>query len=165
MMRGRGSWVLALAAFLVGGAVACSSGHASSGTASFTPGHATPEDAVQGFINADFSGNTAVACSYFEPAVQSVCRKAQIPKPSGHLLVVGGVTSGTQALVEITGNVCQAANQCQTNTDPTTGMPYGSVSFSQAYSTALAGVTGGGGLSPVPCIEVNGKWYVNEGTA
>jgi hypothetical protein len=167
MMRGHGSWVLCAVAFLVGGAVACSSGQASSsagGTASIAPGHATPEEAVAGFVHADFSGNTAAACSYFEPAVQAACRGAQITAPTGHLSIVGVVTSGNQALVEVTGQVCQSGNPCQANTDASTGMPTGSLSFTQAYNKVLTGIANGGGVSPVPCIEVNGKWYVYEPT-
>ena len=167
MMRGRSSWVLAAAGFLAGGVVACSSGQPSpiaGGTASIAPGHATPEEAVAGFVRADFSGNTTVACSYFEPAVQSACKGAHITAPTGHLSVVGVVTSGNQALVEVTGQVCQSGNGCQTNNDASTGMPNGSLSFTQAYNKVLTGIANGGGVSPVPCIEVNGKWYVYEPT-
>jgi hypothetical protein len=168
-MRGHGSWVLAAAAFLVVGLTGCSSGQVNpnasasaattGGTVSVAPGYATPEDAVYGFIQADFSGNVQVACSYVVPAVQSICRKTKITPPTGHLSVVGEVTSGNQALVEVTGHFCQPGSGCQTNTNPSIGMPGGSLSFKQAYNDSFTG----GGLSPVPCVKINGKWYVNGG--
>lgn len=168
-MRARGSWVLAAAAFLVIGLVGCSgaatsgSGQSSpstGGTASIVPGHSTPADAVEGVIQAELSGNLPQACSYIVPAKRTVCLNSlngQTTAPTGQVSVAGVVTSGNEALVEVTGHDCVNGTQCQTNTDPKVGMPNGSVTFAQAYNKAVTT----GSFSPVPCIEINGKWYVN----
>jgi hypothetical protein len=168
-MRARGSWVNAAAALLAIGLVGCSgtatsgsgpSSPTAGGTASIVPGHATPADAVEGVIQAELSGNLPQACSYIVPSKRTVCLNSlngQTTAPAGQVSVVNVVTSGNQALVAVTGHDCVNGTQCQSNTDPTVGMPNGSVTFAQAYNEAVTT----GSFSPVPCIEINGKWYVN----
>ena len=178
-MPGRGPWVLAAAALVIVGLAGCSAAATSSGgTASSTggtssstggtsspsksaavaPGHDTPEDAADGLIQAELAGNQQLACTYFVPAQQASCRGLQMSLPKGHVSVVGAITSGDLALVEITGQVCVAANQCQTSTNPSLGLPTGSETFVQAYNKALNSAE----FSPVPCKNVNGKWYVDS---
>ena len=60
--------------------------------------------------------------------------------------------------MKVTGRICVNGNGCFSNADPSAGMPTPSETFKQAYDSAL----NAGGLSPVPCIRVNGKWYVNS---
>jgi len=50
-----------------------------------------------------------------------------------------------------------AANQCQTSTDPSVGLPTGSVTFTQACHKALTSIE----FSPVRCLRINRQWYVN----
>lgn len=70
----------------------------------------------------------------------------------------GAVISGKRALVKVTGHVCLSGkSDCQSNSDPEAGMPSGSESFTQAYDKAVAG----NAFSPLPCIKVKGRWYVN----
>ena len=184
-MRGRGSRVLATLAVLGAGLAGCSaasssssSGSASSpggatspapsasvtatpgGTAAVAPGHGTPEQAADGLVQAELAGNLHLACSYAVPSQQASCDSLQISLPKGHVLVVGALTSGARALVEITGHICMSGNGCQTSTNPSLGMPTGSQTFMQAYNKALTS----GEFSPVPCLKVNGKWYVNFST-
>ncbi len=183
-MHGRGPRVLAVAALVVVGLAGCSAAATSSGgtatssggasasasesasvaaqtggaAAAVAPGHDTPEDAADGLIQAELSGNMRLACSYFVPAQQASCRRLHITLPKGHVSVVGAITSGDLALVEITGRVCMAANVCQTSTDPSVGLPSGSKTFKQAYDVAFNSTE----FSPVPCKKVKGKWYVNS---
>jgi hypothetical protein len=177
MMHGRGSWVLAAAALAVAGLAGCSAAATSSGgaaspgpsasvpaqtggTATVAPGHDTPQDAADGLIQAELSGDLPLACTYFVPTQQATCRELQISLPKGHVSVAGAITSGDLALVEITGHVCSSGSGCQTNTDPSLGLPTGSETFKQAYDKAL----NSGEFSPVPCKKVNGRWYVNSAT-
>jgi hypothetical protein len=166
MVHGRGSWVLAVAALAVAGLTGCSGSTSSpststGGTHTVAPGHDTPQDAADGLIQAELAGNQQQACDYFVPSQQANCRGQQPSLPKGHASVVGAVTSGDLALVEVTGRVCVSTNACENSTDPTVGLPKGSVTFQQAYSKALSSVT----FSPVPCKKVNGQWYVNTGTS
>lgn len=125
------------------------------------PGHQTPQDAVDGLVQSELAGNLSQACGYVAPATQATCNSAASsgsapPAVTGHADILGAVISGTEALVEVTGSVCTSGT-CSSSSDPTLGMPHGSETFAQAYSKAQHG----GGFSPVPCIEVNGSWYVN----
>ena len=158
-MYGRGPWILAAAALVVAGLVGCSGGTGSSATHGVAPGHDTPQDAAYGLIKAELSGNQQEACNYFVPTAQATCRGQQPQLPSGgQVTVKNAVTSGDQALVALTGKVCVQPNQCLNSTDPTIGMPKGSVTFAQAYKKALSGIS----FTPVPCIKVDGQWYVNN---
>lgn len=181
-MQGRGPWVLAFAALVAvalagcGTAATSSDGTASSmsgasasksasviaqtgRTAAVAPGHDTPEDAADGAIQNELSGHIRQACSYFIPSQQASCRKAPlILLPKGHVSVVGAVTSGDLALVEIIGRFCtRVGNHCQTGTDPSAGMPDRSETFKQAFDKAYYGSE----FSPVNCQKVHGKWYVD----
>ncbi|HLK75264.1 MAG TPA: hypothetical protein VKU77_16630 [Streptosporangiaceae bacterium] len=171
-MHGRGSWVIAvLVAGLAGCSAAASSstgtasgatspGPRASATAVVVPGHDTPEQAADGLIQAEQAGNQRLLCSYAVPSQQANCRGLQIFVTKGHISVVGALTSGDRALVEITGHTCWAGNGCQDSTNPSLGMPTGSLTFTQAYNKALTSDE----FSPVPCLKVNGKWYVNFST-
>jgi len=171
-MHGRGSWVIAvLVTGLAGCSAAASSGSGTAGvaggatisgppasaTAVVVPGHDTPEQAADGLIQAEQAGNQRLLCSYAVPSQQANCRSLQIFAAKGHISVVGALTSGDRALVEITGHTCWAGNGCQDSTNPSLGMPTGSLTFTQAYNKALTSDE----FSPVPCLKVNGKWYVN----
>lgn len=126
-----------------------------------TPGNDTPEDAVDGLLQAELAGNWTQACSYVVPSAQSACSQQapQLPAFSGNGTVVGSVISGGEALVEVTGSICGAGAGCTSNNDPSTGMPNSQEAFDQAYSQALS--NSNSSFSPVPCIEENGAWYVN----
>jgi hypothetical protein len=126
------------------------------------PGYDTPEDAVDGLIQAELAGNGSDLCSYLAPSSQPVCDQDQqaspLPAFTGSAAVAGDVISGSEALVAVTGSICSGDGGCTSNSDPSVGMPNGQESFAQAYGEALEN---SGGFSAVPCIEQNGMWYVN----
>jgi hypothetical protein len=127
----------------------------------------TPQDAVNGLIRAERSGNFSLECSYLAPSSQSTCitgfsqAPQSVPTLTGTATVVGVVISGDEALVEVTGNACTTGNGCQSNSDPSEGMPTGSTTFAQAYNNASnPPANGNNPMSPVPCELINKSWYV-----
>jgi hypothetical protein len=146
-------------------ATAASTAGAGTGTGSETGstagGFGTPQQVVTGFVQTELAGHWSKLCSYFPPAKRSGCTSdaARLKgKPTGKLTVDGAVISGKRALVKVTGHVCLSGkSDCQSNSDPEAGMPSGSETFTQAYDKAVAG----NAFSPLPCIKVKGRWYVN----
>ena len=150
-----------LAAGAVLGATAASTAGAGTGTGSVAGGFGTPQQVVTGFVQTELAGHWSKLCSYFPPAKRSGCTSDAghlSGKPTGKLTVDGAVISGKRALVKVTGHVCLSGkSDCQGNSDPEAGMPSGSETFTQAYDKAVAG----NAFSPLPCIKVKGRWYVN----
>ena len=142
-------------------ATAASTGGSGAGAGSATAGSATPQQVVTGFVQTELAGQWAKLCSYFPPDKRSGCTSSAgslSGKPTGKLTVDGAVISGKRALVKVTGHFCLSGkSDCQSNSDPEAGMPSGSESFTQAYDKAVAG----NAFSPLPCIKVKGRWYVN----
>jgi hypothetical protein len=62
-------------------------------------------------------------------------------------------------LVVVIGSMCSNTTGCESNSVASTGMPNSQVPFIQAYDQVLNNSSSG--LSPVPCIEENGIWYIN----
>jgi hypothetical protein len=148
-----------------GSATAASTAGAGTGTGSaagsVAGGFGTPQQVVTGFVQTELAGHWSKLCSYFPPAKRSGCTSDAASlsgKPTGKLTVDGAVISGKRALVKVTGHVCLSGkSDCQGNSDPEAGMPSGSETFTQAYDKAVAG----NAFSPLPCIKVKGRWYVN----
>ena len=144
-----------------GSATAASTAGAGTGTGSVAGGFGTPQQVVTGFVQTELAGHWSKLCSYFPPAKRSGCTSDAASlsgKPTGKLTVDGAVISGRRALVKVTGHVCLSGkSDCQGNSDPEAGMPSGSETFTQAYDKAVAG----NAFSPLPCIKVKGRWYVN----
>jgi len=131
-----------------------------------SPGNGSPEAAVDGLFSSTLAGNQTTGCQYLEPSSQQICEDAAASEPpsSGTFSISGQVIEGTEALVSVTGSLCQSGYPCGTNSDPSFGMPPGAGSFADAYDAASAAVDSSETfvLSPVPCIEISGKWYINE---
>jgi hypothetical protein len=132
------------------------------------PGHGTPQEAVEGYAQAEFQGNWIRACSYASPDTQQACLRntnAFGPNSSGQVTIDGADINGNYALVELTGPVCNEIAGCLSNMDPSSGMPTGPSGFQAAYDAALPSAPHSGPLiiSPLPVIKVNGQWYVNYG--
>jgi hypothetical protein len=122
----------------------------------------TPEEAENGLIKGELAHNWAQACSYIVPSTQPICNQAAqngaLPIFTGQATVAGDAISGSEALVAVTGSMCGTTTGCASNSDPSAGMPSSKVTFAQAYEQAL---NKSNSLSPVACIEENGRWYIN----
>jgi hypothetical protein len=122
----------------------------------------TPQDAENGLIKGELADNWTQACSYIVPSTQPICnqaaQKGALPIFTGQATVAGAAISGSEALVAVTGSMCGTTTGCASNSDPSVGMPSSKVTFIQAYEKAL---NNSNSLSPVACIEENGKWYIN----
>lgn len=138
-------------------------------TSRFTPGHSTPQDAVEGYVQAEFDGNWLLACSYASPDTRQACLQgnADLGRESGKVIIDGTDIHGDFALVELRGTVCNKVVGCVSNfySDPSSGMPTGPSDFQAAYDAALPSSPHRFELiiSPLPMIKVNGQWYVNYG--
>ena len=132
-------------------------------SASITPGHATPEEAVDGFFQARFQGNETLACSYASLASRANCnsQNSQEPAITGNIAFNGADVSGNFALVELTGHLCYPGRACESNTNPLLNMPASPASFQQVYLALVQSTTYT--FSPYPCIRVGGMWYINLG--
>ena len=129
-----------------------------------TPGHSTPQDAEAGLIKGELANNWAEACSYLVPSSQATCQSAaqarELPTLTGNAMVDSAVISGSDALVVVTGSMCSSSTGCLSNNVGSTGMPDTYVTFTQAYAQVLDN-TSSTSLSPVPCIKINGQWFIN----
>jgi len=137
-------------------------------TSRFTPGHGTPQDAVEGLMQGVARGNWILACSYAAPDTRQACfqSNADFGTDTGQITTIDGADiNGDYALVEITGTVCNKLVGCVSNLNPSSGMPTSPSDFRTAYDAALPSTPHRIGLiiSPLPMIKVNGQWYVNYG--
>jgi len=122
-----------------------------------TPGYATPEDAVAGLFEGLISHDSYVACMYALPSDRASCDATYgMFTLSGAIHFHGDFRDGTRALVRLTGTFCISGFGCTTSTDPNIGLPNANASFDAAFIAAI----NSGNVSPVPCQELNGRWYV-----
>jgi hypothetical protein len=132
-----------------------------------TPGYSTPQNAVDGFYQSELAGNWSAVCSYVVPSAQSVCLAGTSGQgaATGSITVDSAVIQGTEALVGVTGHICAPSTPCVANTDPSLGMPSSASEFPALYQAAVTSGSSGGGtyMSPMPCTQVGGKWYVAFG--
>jgi hypothetical protein len=163
----KGGFVLVVSLLTIVSGCSSSGNHIGNG-ASASPGHSTPEDAVDGYLTA-FKAGTSSWCSYIDPASQGTC-EAGLTEGSvgatGKFTIKGEVIQGTEALVIVVGSLCvhenleeTTINYCSNNSNTDSGMPSGSLSFADAYAAVTNAKSSV--LSPVPCVEVNGLWYEN----
>jgi hypothetical protein len=134
-----------------------------------SPGNESPADAVDGFYQSELAGDWAAVCSYVTPSAQSLC----LAGTSGQVAATGNATVGTmvlsadgnEALVSVTGSICAPSTPCVSNSNPSLGMPSSPSQFPADYQTAVANSTSDSStsISPMPCSQVNGKWYVDFG--
>ena len=130
-------------------------------------GAASPGTVVSEAFSDVVSGNLTGLCNYVLPSNQRSCRTAAASAGSGNtgsgsISVTNVETQGNEALVSITGRAC-VSGQCSSNEDASLGMPSSKVSFSTAFAAAI---TAGNSssvstFSPVPCMLVNGQWYLD----
>lgn len=132
------------------------------------PGTDSPDAAVLGYVDALNTGSLTDACMYVPPSAQASCQAelAALPAsdvPTVENFVLGYVAvDGNEALVGSTGTFC-APDQtptCVTNDDP-------AAIFSEAEpfpdlwtASIAAGESTTNNYSLIPCVEVDGAWYI-----
>lgn len=130
----------------------------------------SPTNTVNGFVQAALANNGTAVCTFFPPADQTQCDAGSsiFHSATGSAQVVNQVIQGNEALVAVTGRICapfisgtSGGNDCASNSVPSTGMPGNGVSFDQAFTASQS--ESNNSLSPVPCEELNGKWYLDSG--
>jgi hypothetical protein len=134
------------------------SGTSTQQASSIHPGHGTPADAVDGYLQALLAGNATLACSYLSSNSGSCPATVQA---TGSFTIGRTVVNpaGTYALVEVTGKICISGHGCSSNSDPSTGMPTGKETVDQAMADDA--VTGNG-FSPMICISgTDGGWDIS----
>jgi hypothetical protein len=134
----------------------------------------SPQATVKAYVAALTSGaNPASACAYLIPASQSSCQSA-ISKAAqqGEAITYSyrsfelGYTAihGSQALVGSTYTqfcVVTGAKNCAPDvTNPKTVFESG-ISFAALWTQTQQGGSSSSSFSPVPCIVLNGKWYID----
>lgn len=150
--RARASAPMAMPSHVtVAGAAALPSAHVQ-------PGYATPEDAVDGFYLALLSATPARACAY----VTTPCPSFGSRAITGFVTVLGAVSQGAEALVEVTGSIC-VGTFCTPLVDRVM-MPTGPGSFSTSWTRLTSGVYGWA-ASPLPCVQdpATRHWRVKLG--
>jgi hypothetical protein len=131
-----------------------------------TPGYGSPQDAVDGFYQSELAGDWAAVCSYVTPSAQALCLAGTSGQgaATGHVTVGNAVISGNEALVAVTGSICAPSTPCVANSDPSLGMPPSPSQFAVYYQRAVANsTTSTTVISPIPCSDIGGKWYVEFG--
>ncbi|HEX3962678.1 MAG TPA: hypothetical protein VHZ03_39610 [Trebonia sp.] len=138
------------------------------------PAAGSPQATVKAYVAALTSGaNPASACAYLIPSSQSSCQNSiSTTAQQGQEITYSyrsfglGYTAihGSQALVGSTyAQFCvQAASRnCAPDiTDPKTVFESG-ISFATLWTQTQQQNSGSSSFSPVPCIVLNGKWYVD----
>jgi hypothetical protein len=119
------------------------------------PGYDTPADAVDGFYQGLLSGTPAQACGY----VTKPCPSYGSRPITSRVTILGAVSHGGEALVEVTGTIC-VSTSCVPLTDRVV-MPAGPASFGPSWTSLTSGVYGWAG-SPPPCVQdpATRRWYV-----
>ena len=113
---------------------------------------------VEGFVKAVQQHDTKAACSHYQPSVQAQCEK-NLPKDSQvtGFKVGDSIVDGDRAIVVIEADKLCLGGTCLTNHDAHKDLPSKS-GFDAAYKK----VQSGSNTDPrVPCIKVNGTWYIN----
>lgn len=137
----------------------------SSGSTRAAPGHDTPEDAADGFVQGLAVANTTEACGFVEPNLQAACRRqlSGLEKNGSALMANGQVISGRQALVGLKGKMCSVIGCTRYDVPPLSGLEG---TFARLYKLqttdgydSYRGWTNSP-VAPIPCTEVDGRWYV-----
>jgi hypothetical protein len=140
---------------------------------SASPGLGSPQAAVTGDVENIESGQFLADCAYVEPDEQAECKSSLSSLGPSAMASAAGtaknfaigytVVDGNEALVGTTGTFCSpdSSPSCFTNTDPAAIFSTGK-SFATLWSEANGDQTSSSAYSLAPCIEVGGKWYLNE---
>jgi hypothetical protein len=137
----------------------------------FAPVKGSPQAVVTAYVHALDSRNFAGACGYAVPSDQAACESevaqngnqlAMPPGDSYNDFAVGyTLIDGHQALVGATGQLCvlTQAQTCISNSDAAAVLDSGK-SFGALWTRALNAPSAA--YSPIPCVQVNGTWYLDS---
>jgi hypothetical protein len=133
-----------------------------------SPGNESPADAVDGFYQSELAGDWAAVCSYVTPSAQTLCLSGTSGQPAATGTANVGTmvlsADGNEALVSVTGSLCAPSSPCVSNSDASLGMPPSPSQFPADYQAAVANSTSSSTvLSPMPCSQIGGKWFVDFG--
>lgn len=135
-----------------------------------TPARGSPQAAMTAYVRAldarDFTG----ACGYVVPSDQAACKSSaahaggQLAMPPGAVYDGFGlgytVIAGARALVGATGQLCvlTQAQTCVANPNPAAVLDSGK-SFTALWRQALNAPSNA--YSPVPCVRIDGTWFLD----
>ncbi|MCL4449201.1 MAG: hypothetical protein M1483_00425 [Actinobacteria bacterium] len=135
----------------------------------------SPQAVVSDFLHAAQSGPLTKLCTYVKPDTQKSCVKGltvaeslgvKTPLLTGSVSLGDVVTNGNFAVVVVTGHFCNnkepgQSPSCMSNSNPEAGIT--GVSFKSALSNAVINANSSTlDESPdVPCVKINGKWYLD----
>ena len=131
----------------------------------------SPTGVVNDFTKNLIAGDVPAFCKDVDPSSQSVCNKEftqlKLGKGTGSFSAANYVVSGNEALVAVVGKGCgkifdSSGNSCQSNSDVNSGLPTAQESFQTAWNKIVHN-QGSSSFASIPCIKVNGKWYVDLG--
>jgi hypothetical protein len=136
--------------------------------ATVSAGSDSPGAAVEGVLASVSAKNYAGECNYVLPSAQADCKSGAAQLTSGNAPSVKNpgigyvAVKGTQALVGTTGTYCTPGEtpECFTNTDPAAVLS-GGKSFTTLWTDANNNSSSQNVYTLAPCVQVNGKWYVN----
>ncbi len=152
---GAGAILVVVLAVSVG---ACGGASHASSTRSFVPGQDSPEAAVAGFMTSIAKNEGSQACAYALPAQVSVCTQfvTTTAVSVAQWSFGNSFVYGDQALVTLVADKFCAGGSCMSNSDPNKGLPHAQNDFPAAFGQAQ-----GNSSSPaVPCVRINGQWYL-----
>jgi len=122
----------------------------------------------RGLVDALARRNLELACPYFQPSVQALCRRAfKTPDPSvgtfKNFALGYSVVDGKQALVGWTGTSCVPNEKptCVSNKNPAAVFSSGR-KFKTLWAQAVAAAVSNGQANdygPIPCVKVGSRWY------
>ena len=136
----------------------------------FAPVKGSPQAVVTAYVHTLDSRNFAGACGYAVPSDQAACESSIAENGNQHAMPPGdsyngfavGYTliDGHQALVGATGQLCvlTQAQTCVGNSDPAAVLDSGK-SFAALWTRAVDAPSDA--YSPIPCVQVNGTWYLD----
>jgi hypothetical protein len=136
-----------------------------------SPVKGSPQAIVTDYVRALDSRNFTGACGYAVPSDQAACESEVAQNGNQHAMPPGdsydgftiGYTliDGHRALVGSTGQLCvlTQAQTCVSNSDPAAVLDSGK-SFAALWIRAVHGLSDDA-YSPVPCVQINGRWYLD----
>jgi hypothetical protein len=134
------------------------------------PAEGSPQAVMTAYVRAFDARDFTAECGYVAPSDQAVCKSeaagagGQLAMPPGAVYDGFGLgytlVAGARALVGATGQLCVVTQtrNCVSNSNPAAVLDSGK-SFATLWRQALNAP--GNAYSPVPCVRINGTWYLD----